>query len=1033
MNLSKNAITVLERRYLRKEDGVVIETPEDMFRRVAKAVASCEKRSVDPYEYMGSVNYAVGAEPREYEEKFYTMMTNLDFLPNSPTLMNAGRGLGMLSACFALPVGDSIPEIFDAVKNAALVHKGGGGTGFSFSSLRPANDGVKSTAGVASGPVSFMRVFNTATETIKQGGTRRGANMAVLSCEHPDIMDFIMCKHDKTQLNNFNISVAITDKFMQAVDKDEDYDLINPRDNSVTGQLNAKKVFNRIVKQAHENGEPGIIFIDRMNQDNPTPQLGDIVATNPCVSGDTLIMVDGYGPVEIQSMVGLEIQVWNGHEFSEVIPQKTGAKKEMLRVHFSDGSHLDCTTNHSFFIQKEDRSIKIEAFLLRPGSQLENFQYPVIQSHSYGDIDTRTAYTIGVFTGDGSLEVKKSRKSIWLYGAKRKLLDHINYKYVNECKGDRLFVCMENNFPFERDWVPTTVYPIDIRLAWLAGLMDTDAGSCGNGAYSIWSINRPFLMRTKMMLHTLGVGATLVLGKEACQKIMPDGKGGQKEYSTQDCWRLTISGSSMEKLVVLGLVTHRIDTSYVPNRAANRFIKVERLEKIGIAEEVFCFTESKRHKGMFGCVATGQCGEQPLLSYESCNLGSINLSNMVRQVGDEVIVEYTRLRETVNLAVRFLDNVIEINKFPLPQIKEATLKTRKIGLGVMGWADALIKMGIPYNSNEALILAEDVMRFINTCAREESERLAVKRGAYPECGAWWDTKVRNATRTTIAPTGTISIIANCSSGIEPIFAVSYTRTVMDDDKLVEYHPEYQRCIEAAYKPDELKRLFVTAHDITPEDHINMQAAFQKYTDNAVSKTVNFPATATPEDVADVFYLAYTTGCKGVTIYRDGSRDNQVLSTKTTDTTKRERPKGIPGWTYQQQTGCGNLYVTINQDVSGVFELFATIGKAGGCAASQSEAIGRMVSLAWRSGISDKQVIKQLRGISCHSPYGFGDKRVLSCADAVAQAIEYHRRDKDPEYKAVVVLKKGACPDCGGVIEHEGGCAFCRECGYSECV
>jgi len=731
--LSKNALTVLEKRYLKRDkEGKVLETPVDMFRRVAESIA------------VANAKFDQKADLAALADKFYAMMTAFEFLPNSPTLMNAGRELGQLSACFVLPVGDSMEEIFEAVKYTALIHKSGGGTGFSFSRLRPANDVVMSTTGISSGPLSFMRVFDVATETIKQGGTRRGANMGILRVDHPDIMDFIMCKADQRQLNNFNISVGITEAFMKAVDADTDYNIINPRSGEKAGILNARKVFNRIVKQAWENGEPGIIFLDRLNKDNPTPHIGEIESTNPC-------------------------------------------------------------------------------------------------------------------------------------------------------------------------------------------------------------------------------------------------------------------------------------------------------------------------------------GEQPLLPYESCNLGSINLGKMV-QNGE---VNWERLKEVIQLAVNFLDNVIEVNNYPLEQIDAMTRSNRKIGLGVMGWADMLILLGIPYNSLKAIELGEKVMKFINDEGHAASVELAKTRGTFPNFkGSVFDAPgkgpIRNATVTTIAPTGTISIIANASSGVEPLFAVSFVRQVMDKNILLEVNPIFEEIAKAQgfYSeelmqkiaehgtvhdipeiPEAVRNVFVTAHDITPEVHIAMQAAFQKYTDNAVSKTVNFPNSATFEDVEKVYRLAYESNCKGVTIYRDGSRDEQVLSTGKKEEApqvhptgeekrshKRERPKALKGWTYQMQTGCGPLYVTVNEDNSGLFELFTTMGKAGGCAASQSEAIGRMVSLAWRSGIQARQVIKQLLGISCHCPAGFGENKVLSCADAVAKAIQSHMQvmgiDMGIEQAA---FERGACPECGGVVEHEGGCAVCRVCGYSECA
>ncbi|MCD4689007.1 MAG: vitamin B12-dependent ribonucleotide reductase [Desulfuromonadaceae bacterium] len=734
--LSNNALTVLERRYLkRNEQGQVLEQPADMFRRVAHAVAAAEDL------------FDQGENSAALEEEFYRLLTSVEFLANSPTLMNAGREIGQLSACFVLPVEDSMESIFEAIKNTALIHKSGGGTGFSFTRIRPVNDVVLSTKGVSSGPISFMKVFDAATETIKQGGTRRGANMGILRIDHPDIMDFIMAKEDQTVLTNFNLSVGLTEAFMEAVETGGSYDIINPRDGQVVKQKDARKVFERIVEMAWTNGEPGMVFLDRLNRDNPTPHVGEFEATNPC-------------------------------------------------------------------------------------------------------------------------------------------------------------------------------------------------------------------------------------------------------------------------------------------------------------------------------------GEQPLLPYESCNLGSINLARMVTADGQ---VDWDKLRHTVKLATRFLDNVIEINKYPLEEIREMTRSNRKIGLGIMGWADMLVLLKLAYSDSEAVELAEQLMGFITRESREASRKLAKERGSFPNfVGSSYDLAgekaLRNATCTTIAPTGTISIIANSSSGIEPIFAVSYVRQVLDNDVLVEVHPLFEKIArergfysaelmkdiaehgtiqDFEQIPADVRRVFVTAHDITPEDHIRMQAAFQKHTDNAVSKTVNFPHDATRDQVAEVYLMAYQQGCKGVTIYRDGSRDMQVLSVAKSSEQpekqvvptesgksgrKRERPRALTGSTYQMETGCGPLYVTINRDDSGLFELFTTMGKAGGCAASQCEAIGRLVSLAWRSGGQARQTVKQLIGITCHKPAGFGPNRVTSCADAVAKAIQMHMlSETDEESQVSYNANSGACPDCGGPVEHEGGCCVCHSCGYSECA
>ncbi len=726
IRLTENAMTVLERRYLFKdEEGNVIETPEQLFWRVANFIASADKE------------YDPDADVQITAEKFFRMLAALEFLPNSPTLMNAGRNLGQLSACFVLPVGDSMESIFETVKNTAMIHKSGGGTGFSFSRIRPNKDIVKSTKGVSSGPISFMTVFDAATEAIKQGGTRRGANMAVLRVDHPDILDFITAKEKNNQLNNFNISVGLTEEFMKALENNEEYQLINPRNNQVAGKLNAREVFDKIVEMAWKNGEPGIIFLDRMNADNPTPEIGKIESTNPC-------------------------------------------------------------------------------------------------------------------------------------------------------------------------------------------------------------------------------------------------------------------------------------------------------------------------------------GEQPLLPYESCNLGSINLAKFVSEKG----IEFDRLRETVRNAVHFLDNVIDKNKFPLPEIEKMTRGNRKIGLGVMGFADMLIQLKIPYNSEEGIAIAEKVMKFISDEANQMSIELAEKRGVFPnfEKSIYRENgpRFRNATRTTIAPTGTISIIAGCSSGVEPIFALTFWRNVMDNDKLLEVHPLFEKIAReqgfysedlmnlVAEKgsiknieeiPETIRRIFVTAHDISPDWHIRMQAAFQKYTDNAVSKTVNFANHATLDDVREVYELAYKLNCKGVTIYRDGSRQEQVLNkgkikepeakAERSVQEKKSRPEVLTGKTIRMRTGCGSMYITLNESEQGLFEVFATIGKAGGCAASQAEAIGRLISLALRSGVNPLEVQKELISINCHKPFGFGENKITSCADAIAKAIGFYLNNKKPV--SLPVKSFGACPECGGQIEYESGCSVCRACGYSECA
>ena len=722
MQLSDNAGVVLERRYLKKDTDGVSEQPEDMFRRVASVIARADEQ--------------YGEDTKKSEAAFFDIMTSLKFLPNSPTLMNAGRELGQLSACFVLPIEDSMEGIFGTLKNAAMIHKSGGGTGFSFSRIRPDGASVNSTGGVASGPISFMKVYNASTEAVKQGGTRRGANMGILRVDHPDIMDFITCKSDLTQLTNFNISVAVTEKFMQAAISGEEYDLVDPKTGEKTASINARKVYDTIVDMAWQNGEPGIVFLDRINKHNPVPAAGEIESTNPC-------------------------------------------------------------------------------------------------------------------------------------------------------------------------------------------------------------------------------------------------------------------------------------------------------------------------------------GEQPLLPYESCNLGSINLNSFV----SDNRIDFESLKETVHTAVHFLDNVIDVNRYPLEKIEEITKSMRKIGLGVMGFADMLYRLEIPYNSQQAVDTAREIMKFIKTEGDKASEALGAARGSFPmfEQSTFKDKGVsamRNATVTTIAPTGTISIIAGTSSGIEPVFAISYIRNVLDNDKLVEVHPYFAQVAKErgfysnelmeriaqegtlAYIediPEDIRRVFVTAHDITPEDHIKMQSAFQEFTDNAVSKTVNFPKSATRDDVRRAYDLAYKLGLKGVTIYRDGSRAGQVLSVGKAQTTDsdgklmpRERPAITKGLTEKHKIGCGNLYVTVNYDSEGICEVFTNVGRAGGCP-SQSEATSRLVSMALRSGVEVDSIIEQLRGIRCHSTLRQKGLKVLSCPDAIGRVLErvVELRGMNSDTKETPA-NGSKCPECGSVMEHEGGCVVCRSCGYSKC-
>ena len=1092
--ISENALTVLKRRYLKKDaDGNPVELPEEMFWRVARFIAGAD------------ANYDSEANVEELTRRFYELMARFDFLPNSPTLMNAGRELGQLSACFVLPLEDSMESIFTTLKHAALIHKSGGGTGFSFSRIRPKNDVVLSTKGISSGPISFMKVYDAATETIKQGGTRRGANMAILNVDHPDIMEFITVKSIRGALHNFNLSVGLTENFVEAVAKDRSYPLINPRSGETVRELRATEVFDQIVHHAWAGGEPGIIFLDRINSDNPTPALGQIESTNPCISRETWIMT-AEGPRQVKNLIGRPFMARvNGKDFHCPAGFFPTGRRPLFELRTREGYRLRLTENHPLLkvtrmTQDTMETAWAAAGELAPGDKI------VLNNHTanpewdgsgtYGE-----GYLLGLLIGDGTLKKDKAVLSVWGNGSNGigTILDKtLRYAKALPHRSDfKGWICLteRNEYRLQSATLRDLAFAHGLEVGhkfptsgiesgssefykgFLRGIFDADGsvqGSHKKGvSVRLSQSDLGTLQTVQRMLLRLGITSRLYENRRPKGETrLPDGKGGTALYPTKAQHELVISKDNLAKFDTLVGFYHRTKNALLKRHLSNykrrlnreRFIAtVAGIVPVG-EEEVFdCRVPGINAFDADGFVAHN-CGEQPLLPYESCNLGSINLSQMTRGCQ----VNWEKLRETVHLSVHFLDNVIDMNRYPLEEIKQMTLGNRKIGLGVMGFADFLVKLGIPYNSKEALDKAAEVMEFIDTEALTASRELAKRRGPFKNVKksiyAEDPEPPRNATRTTIAPTGTISIIAGCSSGIEPLFALCFTRNVLDNDRLLEINPLFRNVMEkegmaddTLYErilktgsvqslldiPEEIRHIFVTAYDVTPEDHVRIQAAFQRFTNNAVSKTVNFPADATEEDIRKVYLLAYELACKGVTIYRDGSREGQVLTRGVEkreemkekppgERIKRERPPVLTGKTYQMTTGCGALYVTINEDEKGLFELFNTMGKAGGCAASQSEAIGRLVSLAWRSGIPADPVIRQLIGISCHKPFGFGENRVLSCADAIAKAIKLHVYGKLSEEDTHANGKIGACPECGGAVEHEGGCIVCHACGYSEC-
>ena len=1132
--LSENAVKVLERRYLAKDKkGRVTETPAGMFRRVARNLSQAE------------LGYGASEELRsQVEEEFQRVMSGLEFLPNSPTLMNAGRELQQLSACFVLPIDDSLDSIFSTVKQTALIHKSGGGTGFSFSRLRPAGDIVGSTGGVASGPVSFIGAFDATTDVVKQGSTRRGANMAILNVDHPDVLDFIRVKRVPGKLVNFNISVGITGEFMEKVKRGEEYDLINPRSGEVTGQLNAKEVLDEIVESAWATGDPGLVFLDRMNESNPNPQLGRIESTNPCVTGDTLI----YTSTGMQRAVDLyheQVPPWvtvdgrmGNSVFNPASPVFHSGWKQIHRLRTREGYEVRLTADHR--VMTNDGWVA--AGDLKPGQEI----YILDQSGGFGeDGSEEMGQLLGWLIGDGTLN--KNQAVLSFFDRKKELAPAfagMMEQNVPEPVGPRrnysisVFDLPERNearvqstrfLKIAEEYgitlgnkhiVPGKVLTgtREMQAGFLRSLFSADGHvnqPTGMGAgIHLTSTSRQMLLDVQRLLLNHGIASRIYFDRRAAgARELPDGQGGSKTYQTKAYHEMLISKDNLPRFrdrigFLDGFKQRLLNTalgSYQQGPRPEHFTaRFKELVPDGI-EEVFDLTEPATHSFIANGIVVSNCGEQILLPYESCNLGSVNLARMIRINDEETLeIDWERLRRVIYTGVRMLDNVIDMNEFPIKEIEEMSRKTRRIGLGIMGWADALIQMGIQYDSEEALELAHQVMGFIQEETHRASGILAEERGNFPAWeGSIYEEPMRNSAPVTIAPTGTISIIAGASSGIEPLFALSYVRNIMDGTRMVEVNPHFEALAigEGFHTPELMERIaetgslknlvdpasstgqappqwvgeiFRTSHDISPDWHVLMQSAFQAHTDNSVSKTINMPADATREDVKNAYILAYMTNCNGITVYRDGSKAEQVLSAGAAgqeaamaDTGVRgpqERPRVMTGVTERFRTGHGNMYVTLNFDAPNhPFEIFTNLGKAGGCDSAQLEAVSRMASLCLRSGVNPVEIIQNLQGITCCPNYDNG-VLIRSTPDAMAHMMRRHgsndsgareaqmekpqtetqtetQRETQTEseqkhwsQRSLIEASRLKCPDCNTSVEYREGCETCPDprCGWSKC-
>ena len=1162
--------------------GKIIETPKKMFWRLAHNVATAD------------LLYSSTAEMKKTRDEFYRVLTNLEFVPNTPSFANAGANLQQLSACFVLPIEDDLQKIGQSLVDAIMIHKSGGGTGFSFSRLRPYGSRVRSTGRVSSGAIYFMWMYADATDRIQQGGYRRGANMGVMNIDHPDILRWIMIKSSEFTVTSFNLSVALTDGFMQQVEKDaefapeglspqkdqidkliaeiqkilqslasfgdkmnnfeksiqelkellaakqpgEGYDLINPDTKKSEGKLNAKKVFELIGRVAWEKGDPGVIFIDRINVDNPTPQLGRIESTNPCIVGSTLVSTEkGLIPIKelVEKKIELKILTDNrvlGDKGVTLRPHNhlwDNGVKEICRLQTKSGFELLATPDHKImtsngWVPLSKLQPDKDKVFIQSGegsfSQLKSLPFKSYSLSLPSEWSAELGQVLGWLVGDGWLRKgDKNCRVGFTFGEKdKKILDYFQ-SILNQWYGKGIkAIKRENNVwhlsyhgqylvefferlgvkPVKADEkeVPASLFtaPKEAVIGFLQGLFSADgtvrdSRKSNSDWVALTSKSKKLLQQVQVLLINLGIKSRIFDRSREPRRGTCDGV----------LYELGIFGDFRERFKrEIGFINlqkqDRLENTrprFKRSRLDPFLDLVVLVEKYG-QEHVYDLTEPATHSMVSNGIIAHQCGEQPLLPYESCNLGAINLARMVKEKENDFgEIDYEKVRTTIQAAVHFLDNVIDMNRYPLPQIEQMTKKNRKIGMGVMGWADMLVQLGIPYDSQEALETGAKLMNFIREEARKASIELAKKRGVFPNFkGSIYDKKssyfkgqdlrLRNATITTIAPTGTTSMLADASSGIEPYFAITYEKNLVSGEKVVNLNPYlvklakkrgfwHEDLVEKIKNnkgslrglseiPPEIQKLFPIASDIAYEDHIKMQAAFQKSgVDNAVSKTINMPSSVTPQDVIQSYLLAYAEGCKGLTIYREQSRQKQILERDV------QEKEGIflrkiddirYGRTWSIQTPVGTLHATINEDEEGnPYEIFFNVGKAGGDILAVAEGLGRLISLALRTTPAKlslsklKMIVEQISGIGGSSSVGFGVKKVRSLPDAIAKVIEDYLKEKQGENPTEIILSEeqqsifslpiennhgNICPECGNAtLVYEEGCEKCP-CGYSKC-
>lgn len=970
IDLQSASQDIYESKYqLKDQKGNPVDKDVDgTYTRVAKALSDVEKPELRTI----------------WNDKFLWALRN-GAIPAGRITSNAGAGFykpatSLVNCVVDDFIFDNMESILDSVKRGGLTLKAGCGIGYDFSTLRPKGAYVAGAGASTSGPLTFMDIFDAMCKTVSSAGGRRGAQMATFDIAHPDIKDFVTAKREDGRLRQFNMSVLITDEFMKAVENDQEWKLAFPANkqeikdddfekvyrkwpitegyktndkNEVACRvykiISARELWDLIMRSTYDFAEPGFILIDKVNEMNNNFFCEKITKSNPCVTGDTLILTDT-GYQRIDYIVGKKTKIWNGFEWSEVTPKITGYDQDILDISFSDGSSLSCTPFHEFVLH--DGS-KIESKNLNENNKIQKHKFPIIVGEKSLDMDG--GYTQGFYSGDGVkvLKARPNRKIIWLYNEKIRLHEKLYYKsktktYTNPVGVSICCLTIDKSFKSKK-FVPDAEYKVSSRLEWLAGLMDSDGTVSIDGVVGIASIDRDFLLNVKYMLNTLGVTSSLLTGKPEEEKMMPDNKGGEILCTCKESFRIIISATSIVNLVKLGLTTHRLTLEYIPQRDSSRFIRVRSINKrLDKESKVYCFNEEKNHTGIFNGIMTSQCGEQMLPNNGACLLGSVNLTRfIIDPFTPQARFDWEKYRKVIRIFTRMLDNVVEINGLPLEEQRKELERKRRHGMGYLGLGSSIIMLGMTYGDEKSIEFTEQVTKELAITGWEEGVNLAIEKGPAPimdeffmanndmiskrpemtklglRAGDRFSGKVLMASyskylnqfpeelkdrianygsrfthHSSIAPTGTISLSLanNASNGIEPSFSHMYSRNIIKEGKKTKEKVDvlsfellaYRELINPNANPDDkdgpnkLPDNFIDTDSITPKDHINIQAAAQKWIDSSISKTINVPTDYPFEDFKDIYKYAFKKGLKGCTTFRFNPEAFQGVLVKSED-------------------------------------------------------------------------------------------------------------------------------------------------------